>query len=477
MRLTVWLLAAVCLCAAVDSAAAATPRVEVKGKHLVDTRNGQAFVPRGVNWPSFEYACFYGYAYSDEGDPSTTPPTAASAAQIASWHINTVRVPLNEACWLGLDGQPAYGDVEGYRSAVRAWVSKLHHAGLVVILDLHWSAPSGVGAEGQRAMADERSPDFWTSVATTFKSDRSIIFDLFNEPYSRYDGDNLVFDLTWDCWRNGGCAAPSVNDSQPLDGNTFTVAGMQALVDAVRATGAKQPIMLGGLDYANDLGEWLASRPPDDQLVASFHNYETQACNTVSCWNTTIAPIANRVPVVTGEFGETDCKDSHVKSYMSWADRHGVGYLAWAWWVLSDKSCSTLSVLSDLDATPKAPNGTALKSHLATLVPPHVSLHGATTQNLDGAVEIGVRCSRTCRARATGKLTIAGDLPQVFALKTVSRRLRAGSSSTLSLKLTRKGSQAASRALRAGRKVTATVTITAGPAGSAQTTKRKIRLR
>src|SRR3954468_17249005 len=161
MRLTVWLLAAVCLCAAVDSAAPATPRVEVKGKHLVDTRNGQAFVPRGVNWPSLEYACFYGSAYADAGDPSTSPPTAASAAQIASWHINTVRVPLNEACWLGLDGEPKYGTAGGYRAAVQDWVNTLHAAGIAVILDLHWSAPAGVEADGQRAMPDARGDDFW----------------------------------------------------------------------------------------------------------------------------------------------------------------------------------------------------------------------------------------------------------------------------------------------------------------------------
>ena len=157
--------------------------------------------------------------------------------------------------------------------------------------------------------------------------------------------------------------------------------------------------MLGGLDYANDLSSWLPSRPADGnspQLVASFHNYETQACHTAACWNSTIAPVARRVPVVTGEFGETDCADSHVKSYMNWADRRGVGYLAWAWWVLEDKSCSTLSVLSDLKATPKAPNGTALKAHLATLVPPRLSLGGPVAQHLDGAVEVQVRCSKTC---------------------------------------------------------------------------------
>ena len=212
------------LCA--GPATAAAPPLKVEGKRLVNARTGQVFVPRGVNWPSFEYACFYGYAYSDEGDPKTTHPTSRSARQIASWKVNTVRVPLNQACWLGEDGQPAFGDVNGYRAAVQDWVRLLHRAGLAVILDLHWSAPDRhVGAEGQRAMPDDRSPAFWTSVATTFKDDRSIIFDLFNEPYSRYDGDTLVFDLTWDCWLRGGCTPPLANDNQPLGGTTYTAIG------------------------------------------------------------------------------------------------------------------------------------------------------------------------------------------------------------------------------------------------------------
>ena len=474
------LAALACLRAAVSPASAAAPQVRVKGNHLVDARSDQVFVPRGVNWPSFEYACYYGYAYSDEGDPRTTHPTAAAAAQIARWHINTVRVPLNEACWLGVDGQPAFGDVAGYRAAVQQCVSLLHRRRPGRDPRPPLVGTGGRWSRGPARDARRRSDDFWGSVATTFKNDRSIMFDLFNEPYSRYDGDTLVFDLSWDCWRNGGCEPPRVNDGEPLDGTTYTAVGMQALLDAVRGAGARQPVMLGGLDYANDLSSWLPSRPADGnspQLVASFHNYETQACHTAACWNSTIAPVARRVPVVTGEFGETDCADSHVKSYMNWADRRGVGYLAWAWWVFEDKSCSTLSVLSDLKATPKAPNGTALKAHLATLVPPRLSLGGPVAQRLDGAVEVQVRCSKTCHLRGSGKLAIAGDPRQVFELKTAVRTLPARRTATLSLRLSRGASRAAAQALRAGRKVTATLTVTAsGRPGSAQIKQRRVRL-
>ena len=71
MRALVSLLAALaCICTTVGSAwAAAPPRLKVEGKRLVDARSGRTFVPRGVNWPSFEYACFYGYGYSDVGGP------------------------------------------------------------------------------------------------------------------------------------------------------------------------------------------------------------------------------------------------------------------------------------------------------------------------------------------------------------------------------------------------------------------------
>ena len=473
-RIGSWALAAIAsLCVAAGSASAAAPPVKVKGKRLVNARTGQTFVPRGVNWPSFEYACFYGYAYSDEGDPKTTHPTAASARQIARWKVNTVRVPLNQACWLGEDGQPAFGDVNGFRQAVQDWVAKLHAAGLVVILDLHWSAPNGTPAEGQRAMPDDRSPAFWTSVATTFKNDRSVIFDLFNEPYSRYDGDTLVFDLTWDCWLSGGCTPPLANDNQPLNGTTYTATGMQALVDAVRATGAKQPIMLAGIDYANDLSRWLDTRPDDSQLVASFHNYPAQACRTVACWNSTIAPIAAEVPVVTGEFGQTDCRDDHLKRFMNWADPRGVGYLAWAWWVLPDKECSALALLSDTDATPRAPNGTALKAHLAGLAP-RITLGGSARQPLDGAVDVRVSCLRRCAVRVTGRLAAGGN---TFDLRGATRRMKGRAGRAFALKLPRAARRAAAKALGAGRPVTVTVTVSAtGAVGSTASKRRTVRL-
>ena len=448
------LVTVLCLGAA-GASSAAGPRLKVVGDHLLDARTGKVFVPRGVNWPSFEYACQNGYGYSDVASRTKVGPTASGAAAMARWHINTVRVPLNQDCWLGEDGLPAFGNVRGYRAAVRRWVSTLHRAGMAVILDLHWSGPAGVVADGLRAMPDNRSDDFWRSVARTFKRDRSMIFDVFNEPYERYGDNGLVFDLTWECWRNGGCNAPRAHLQQPIDGATFVAVGMQALVDAIRSTGAMQPIMVPGRHYANDLTGWAANRPAGSRLIASFHNYDFSPCRTRACWDRTVAPLATQVPVVAGEFGQRRCKATHVKRFMNWADRHGVGYIIWAWWVLPDKRCSTLSVLADVKGTARRPNGTAFKAHLNKLAP-RLTLSGPRVQELDTTVEVRVRCNERCRARATGDLSVE---TRTFRLEPASRELRARRTSTIALRIPARARRVATSALRRFRPVRVLITV------------------
>jgi endoglucanase len=467
------LVAVVGLVVAAPPSFAAAPRLQVVGNHVVDARSGQSFVMRGVNWPSFEYACHDGYGYSNKTGKRTVGPDAAGAATIVSWHINTVRLPLNQDCWLGQDELPRFGSRTGYRRAVRKWVSVLHRAGLAVVLDLHWSGPSGVVADGQRAMADDQSDDFWLSVARTFRRDRSVVFDLFNEPYSRYGTTGLVFNLTWACWRNGGCNAPRANIGQPLDGNTYVTIGMQQMIDAIRSTGATQPIMVSGRDFGNDLSGWLANRPRDGQLIASFHNYLIQACNTVACWNATVAPIVAQVPVVSGEFGENDCRTAFVDTFMDWADQRGVGYLMWAWSLLPDRSCKRQVLLRDVRGRPRSPNGKALKAHLAALAP-RLSLRARGRQALDGAVEVSVRCARPCSISAGGLLRIGKGEVRLVA---ISARLDAGRRRTLALKIPRAARRAAAAALRSGRRVSARVSVAASAGSMSSHGQLGVRLR
>jgi endoglucanase len=363
-----------------DPAPAGPPALTVAGNRLVDPA-GNTVLLLGVNRVGPEYACTYG-----EIAPGPVPGhagynllDATDAAAIAAWRPTAVRVPLNEDCWLGQHGMPAQGlSAATYRKAIVNYVGDLEAQGLYAILDLHWSNPLDLPeGEGLHPMPDQAAPAFWESVAEAFAGDGAVVFDAFNEPYSPATRGDPAHPVSWNCWRDGGCLVPAAPDTEPPDpAQTYTAVGMQQIVDAIRATGAQQPIMLGGLEYSNDLSGWLAHQPTDpvNALVASFHNYTGQECDDEACWNETIAPVAASVPVITGEFGETDCPPSGSdpanfdNTYMRWADAHGVGYLGWGW-VIPDppRDCSTPYLISDYAGTPVDPNGVALHDHLAAL--------------------------------------------------------------------------------------------------------------
>ncbi|HEX3345362.1 MAG TPA: cellulase family glycosylhydrolase, partial [Polyangiaceae bacterium] len=195
---------------------------------------------------------------------------------------------------------------------------------------------------------------------TAFKDDPGVVFDLYNEPFIK--PENAETTDPWTCWL-GGCV---MRRSAP-GGETWKSAGMQALVDAVRATGATNVIVLGGLSYANDLSGWLDHAPNDPlhQLAASFHLYNfAWPCSSSACWTGTLGPLAARVPVLTGELGENDCDRGFVDAYMGWADRQGISYLGWAWNTWDCRSGPSL--IRDYDGTPTA-FGAGLEAHLAEL--------------------------------------------------------------------------------------------------------------
>jgi len=329
--------AVVVLAVAGSGSAAGVLAIKVKGNQLVDA-NGRTVRLLGVSRSSFEYACAQGWAMK-EG-----PMDQAAIAAMKTWRINAVRIPLNEACWLGLANvKPQYRGAP-YRKAVLGYVKRLHAAGLYVIIDLHWNAPGNKPALEQQFDADaDHSPAFWRSVASALRSDRAILFDLYNEPH----------DLSWSCWRNG-CRTPQ----------GWKAAGMQQLVNAVRSTGAKQAILVGGLNWANDLSGWLRWRPRDSarQLVASVHVYEGNECGDEACWNSVIGKVAKQVPVVTGELGQDRCAHDFIDPYMNWADAHGVSYFAWAWNVWG---CEKPGLIENYDGTPTVTYGEGYRAHLA----------------------------------------------------------------------------------------------------------------
>jgi hypothetical protein len=320
----------------------------VQGNEIVDTA-GLPVQLNGVNRSGAEYMCAGGYGVFDG------PTDAASVAAMTTWHVHVVRVPLNEDCWLGINGVvPAFAGSR-YRRAIERFVSTLEAAGMNVILDLHWNAPGGQLATGQLQMPDaDHSPAFWRSVAQTFGNDPAVLFDLYNEPHG----------VSWSCWRDG-CTVGS-------GAQAWRAAGMQQLVDTVRATGAANILMLGGLGRSGDLSHWRRWMPADPlhQLVASWHVYSFGGCVTPSCWNANAAAVGDAAPILIGEFGEPGCGHAFVDRFMGWADsKHGgvgIGYVAWTWdaW----PSCDGPTLITDYRGDPTG-YGVGVRRHFRARFP------------------------------------------------------------------------------------------------------------
>jgi hypothetical protein len=320
--------------------------LSIAGTQFVNS-NGTAIHLRGVDRSGTEYACIQGWGIFDG------PSDAASIQAIKSWNVNVVRIPLNEDCWLNINGVKAGLGGQAYIDAIVNYVNLLNANGLYAILDLHWTEYGTGQATGQQPMPDmDHSPAFWSSVAATFKNNHAVLFDLFNEPYEACGFTE---------WRDG-CV---VTQGSPGNQWSYQGAGMQTLVNAVRQAGATQPILLGGLYYANDPQAFLNAKPTDpvNQLAISIHLYDwNYPCGDISCYSNGGPQDVTHagVPVVFGEYGESDTTGNFDSAVLTGADSHGWSYLAWTW---DTWGCSGTVIISDYTGTPCQSNGTVIRQH------------------------------------------------------------------------------------------------------------------
>ncbi|MDP9148691.1 MAG: glycoside hydrolase family 5 protein [Myxococcota bacterium] len=308
-----------------------SPRAAPNGYYTkgaaVCTAAHRAHLFHGVDRPSFEW--------SAAGDHIS----AADFQRIAAWHANVVRIALNQDFWLA----GAQQHNAGYQQAVDQAVQWAEAAGLDVILDLHWSDKGNLSAlkSGQQKMADTNSVAFWTEVATRYKGDGRVLFELYNEPH----------DISPDVWLNGGSAGD------------YPAVGMQDLYNAVRAAGAENLVIAGGLNWAYALTPLPGTAINGYNVMYAVHPYN-KSDNQPGGWDSNWGFVAstNFAPVIATEFGDSTAACSGVwdSTLVQYCDERQISWTAWAWY---PGGCGFPSLVSDWAGTPTA-QGQVIKDAL-----------------------------------------------------------------------------------------------------------------
>jgi endoglucanase len=296
------------------AATAALPALRVANKVVVDNR-GKRVPLRGVNAASLEW--------SSDGEGHIL---ATVKAAIADWHSTVVRIPLSQDRWFGKAPEQK-DDGAAYRTLVKQVVEACRSGGAYAMLDLHWSDAGEWGKHiGQHKMPDENSVTFWKSCAAEYKNNPAVILDLYNEPH----------DVTWEVWRNGGPVTEM--DRRSGTETSYKAVGLQALLDAVRETGAKNLVVAGGLDWSYDLSGVLTDGPLKDPkgngVIYGCHAYPFKG-ETVEKWVARMEKATAQLPVIVSEFG-SDPKggagltgEEWVKAVLKAIQDHDWDYTAW----------------------------------------------------------------------------------------------------------------------------------------------------
>jgi len=209
------------------------------------------------------------------------------------WNCNVIRLPVSQDRWFGFAPEQQARDVMGekYRKTVDTILETLTQRGKYLILDMHWSNNNEWGQNiGQHPMPDLNTVLFWKDAATRYRNHPNILFNPYNEPYG----------VSWDVWKDGGEVTERVRGG---DTRTYITPGTQKIVDVIRATGAKNIIVIGGLDWAFTLEEICNGYEIDDRggngIIYDTHVYPWKPLD----WDKYVAACAAKYPILVGEFG------------------------------------------------------------------------------------------------------------------------------------------------------------------------------
>jgi hypothetical protein len=247
------------------------------------------------------------------------------------WNVNVLRIDLHQRFWFGSAPKTQTGS---YKQIIDAMIYHALANQMAVILDLHWTEKFQ-----HEPMANKESLRFWQEVAKEYKEFGTVMFELFNEPFT----------IPTETWLNGN--------------NIY--AGYQQLYDAVRSTGAQNICIINGLDWGYMLSFVNDNfKVRGENIVYGAHPYSDKGSDNWSpeyggSFAHNFKGILGKHPIIFTEFGVNDSTRIHNQEYVSatysrildYANKYGINYTAFAWWV-DPQAPATPTLISDWDGTP-----------------------------------------------------------------------------------------------------------------------------
>jgi hypothetical protein len=321
------------------------PALRVSGTRIVNA-SGQTVTLIGASHSSLEYLC--------SGDKHFE---LADFQAMRSWGMNVVRIPLSSEFWANRNN-----DCPNYHLTVTSAVANAEAAGLYVILDLQWNAPLDLPDDPATGGGQYPLPDtgkdlaFWEDLATIYRSDPGVIFDLFGEPH----------DVSWNAWYNGGTIQTIVYRGNHLEAGqgVYQAIGMRALAARVRAIAPENLIIISGLDWGYDLArvkQGYQIQVPN--ILYGTHPFD-HGREVPSDWPIAFGTVSQQVAVIAAEFGSYNCQTGYISAAIRYFNAHHMSWIAWGWDIAP---CSTPSLIKDWAGTPNVPYGSYIRQQMRAM--------------------------------------------------------------------------------------------------------------
>jgi hypothetical protein len=297
------------------------------------TTSGKEYIPEGISI----YGGLEDVNYA-ENIPNDNSQIEAAAKY---WHANTIRLQVAESNLFTHDSRGKDYNTDFLNEMIKQ-VDLAHSLHEVVVIN-------------DQTEFTTRTPNptaltvkFWKLVASKFRNQPDVIFDLFNEPrlthsdnYARTAAPQTILDLVktrqlemrndngtklassevWSLWRNGGS----------IDGTKYV--GMQSLVNDIRRIKVNNLIWIEGPYEATKLprGTDLIN---GNNIEYAYHHVNL---NNPSSWKQ-IGRLSSTHAVVDGEWAQyqspwAECYEDAYKNapqYLKYLSEHSVGVVAWS---------------------------------------------------------------------------------------------------------------------------------------------------